>query len=65
MTQGILDINLCMTLKLPVMKIELPLISSLLTVTGNNNTMYSKMGLVTEMFIPNYPSLFFKLTQSS
>ena len=65
MTQGILNINLCMTFKLPIMKIELPLISSLLTVTGNNNTMYSKIGLVTEMFIPNYQSLFFKSTQSN
>ena len=33
------------------------------TVTGNNNTMYSKIGLVTEMLILNYQSLFFKLAQ--
>ena len=65
MTQGILNINLCMTFKLPIMKNKLLLISSLLTVTGNNNTMYGKMGLVTEMFIPNCQSLFFKLTQSN
>ena len=61
MTQGTLNINLCMTFKLPVMKIELPLISSLVTVTSNNNTMYSKMRLVTEMFISNYPIIVFQI----
>ena len=37
--------------------------NNLFTVTGNNNTIHSKIGLVTEIFIPNYQSLFFKLTQ--
>ena len=37
--------------------------NKLLTVTGNNNISTVKIGLVTEIFIPNYQSLFFKLTQ--
>ena len=36
--------------------------NKLFTVTGNNNTMHSKIELVTENIIPN-PNHFFKLTQ--
>ena len=39
------------------------LINNLFTLTGNNNTMCSKIGLVTEIVNSNYKSLFFKLAQ--
>ena len=41
-------------------------LNNLFTVTVNNNTTYIvdlKVGLVTEIIIPNYQSSFFKLTQ--
>ena len=67
--------NSCVTSKLPIIKKKLPcdnriscrqiftmysFILKLFTVTGNNLV---EMGLVAKKFIPNYQSLFFKLTQ--
>ena len=35
--------------------------NNLFTDIGNNDTLHSKTGLLTENFTPNYQSLFFKL----
>ena len=58
MTLGIVIIKLCMTSKLPIIKNKLICDKRIscrqILLTYNNNTMYSKIGLVIEIFIQNY-----------